>query len=90
MFVMADCLAQLVDLALHGPVFYSIIGHPILGGSSHGLIIFRRAVLDYFGRWLKQRRHRRCPSLLKFAELSATFSQRALLVSALPQAGQAH
>src|SRR5579864_2005456 len=39
MFVIADCLAQLIDLALHSPIF-----HAIPGGSSHGLIIFRRAV----------------------------------------------
>jgi hypothetical protein len=49
MFVMADRFAQLVDLTLHGlifhPIFHSIV-RLIFGGSCHGLIIFRSAVVD--------------------------------------------
>src|SRR6476646_3512722 len=48
MFVMADRLAQLVDLALfalvlYSPILYSIVGQAIFGGKCHGLIIFRSA-----------------------------------------------
>ncbi len=38
MFVMADGFAQLVDLALNGPIF---------GGSSHNLIIFRKREREF-------------------------------------------
>jgi hypothetical protein len=40
-FVMADRLAQLIDLVLYGPIFYAI-----LGGSCHGLDYISKNVLD--------------------------------------------